>query len=90
MIVLAAATVVVRDPLLGGPGRVGAREACSGPVTRALIAADYTHLDRTQAPLPVGYRLYFEAGQPAEGGRQWPADRRAEGPGRMVLVAEAP
>lgn len=67
---------------------IAAREARSGPVTRALLTANYTHLDRTQTPLSVGYRLVFEAGQVAQGDRQWPVDHWAEGASRMVLVEE--
>jgi hypothetical protein len=62
------------------------REARSGPVARALIRLNYLHLDRSEEPRPVAFRLEFRRDPPFDALRSWPVRHWAEGPGRMLLL----
>lgn len=67
-------------------GAIETGELTSGPLTAALLRLNYTHLDATQQPRPVDYRLGYQARTPAVGPEQWPADNWVDGPGRIVLL----
>jgi hypothetical protein len=61
------------------------RIAAAGPVTGALLRANYLLLDRDQQPRPARYRLLFEQGPAAEPG-DWQTWSPAMGTGRLRLV----
>jgi len=62
------------------------REARSGPVGRALLHLNYLHLDRSDEPRPVAFRLEFRSEPPFDAFRSWPVTHWAEGTGRMLLL----
>ncbi|HEX5813097.1 MAG TPA: hypothetical protein VFY38_13390, partial [Pseudonocardia sp.] len=66
-------------------GAIEARERAGG-LGAALLRLNYAHLDRAQQPLPVDFRLRYEARTPPAGPDQWPVDHWVDGPGRIVLV----
>jgi hypothetical protein len=65
---------------------IEARERESDDLAAALLRLDYVHLDVSQQPRPVGYRLHYEARLPPSGPDQWPSDNWIDGPSRIVLL----
>jgi hypothetical protein len=62
------------------------REARGGLLVRTFIRLNYLHLDRSEEPRPVAFRLQWRENPPFDAIHWWPTRHWAEGPGRMLLL----